>query len=203
MTDQCLSEDRKAEITKSLKERYHAVAVHPAGHFKYPVGRESALGLGYEHEWLDAAPAEIVDRFVGVGNPFSVRKPESGQSVLDAGCGSGLDAFVAAILVGKDGRSVGVDLMPGMLEWPRKALPAWTLDNLEFKEGSMEQLPFEDESFDMVISNGVLNLVLDKDAAFQEIYRVLRPGGALAAADLIVVDTIPEKVLADKGAWST
>lgn len=203
MADEILSEDRKAEILKSLKERYHAVASNPGGQFCYPTGRESALGLGYEPELLDALPGEIVDRFVGVGNPFSIRKPAPGDRVLDVGCGCGMDTFVAAVLVGEEGRSSGVDLMPKMLEWPKKFLPAWSLGNLGFEEGSAQELPFDDGSFDLAISNGVLNLVLDKDAAFREICRVLRPGGVLAAADLIVIEAIPEEILADKDAWST
>ncbi len=203
MSTERLTAKRKAEILNSVKERYRAVASDPTGHFCYPVGRESAVGLGYEPEWLNAVPAEVVDRFVGVGNPFSVRRPVKGQSVLDVGCGSGLDAFVAAALVGADGRSVGVDMAPEMLEWPKRAVAAGTLGNIEFREGSVEELPFEDESFDLVISNGVLNLVPDKDAAFQEMHRVLRPGGSFAAADLLVVASIPADVLTDVDAWST
>ncbi len=122
--------------------------------------------------------------------------------MLDVGCGCGMDTFVAAGLVGPKGRATGLDLTPEMLEWPRKARAAFNQSNVEFHEGSAEKLPFEDDSFDLVTSNGVLNLVPDKDAAYAEIRRVLRPGGVFAAADLLVVEAIPETVLASEDAWS-
>jgi arsenite methyltransferase len=191
-----------AEIRAAVQTRYRAVAQNPSGHFSYPVGRESALNLGYAPDWLEAIPSEIVDRFVGVGNPFCIRRPARGERVLDVGCGCGLDTFVAALLVGPQGRAVGLDLTPEMLARPRQAAARAGLSNLEFVEGSAEKLPFTDGSFDMAISNGALNLVPDKDAAFAEICRVLRPGGVLATADLLVRQTIPAEILADMDAWS-
>ena len=202
MLNECLSEQRQNELRSAVRDRYRAVARQPAGHFTYPIGRESALGLGYSPEWLAAIPSEVVERFVGVGNPFTVHQPATGDRVLDVGCGCGLDTFVAALLAGPAGRSTGLDLTAEMLEWPRKAATGVSLNNVEFQEGSAEKLPFEDASFDLVISNGVLNLVPDKDAAFAEIRRVLRPGGAFAAADLLVVESIPETVRASEDAWS-
>ncbi len=202
MKGDCPSKDRRLEIEKAVLEKYRAVAKVPRGQFSYPVGRESAEKLGYLPAWLDAVPPEVLDRFVGVGNPFRVGKPATGERVLDVGCGCGLDAFIASALVGPSGRAVGLELTADMLEWPRKALSGSGAANLTFEEGSVEHLPFEDRSFDRVISNGVLNLVLDKDAAFREITRVLRPGGTFAAADLIVVETAPEKVLKDPNTWS-
>jgi SAM-dependent methyltransferase len=187
------------ELRRAVREKYRSVSVQPQGPFPYPVGRASAEGLGYELEWLEAVPDDVADRFVGVGNPFIVRRPESGQRVLDLGCGAGLDVFVAALLVGAEGRAAGVDLTPEMLEWPRKHAAA----NVEFHEGTVEALPFEDGSFDLAISNGALNLVPDKDAAFREIFRVLAPGGAFAVADLLVTSTVPEEVLKGMDAWST
>jgi arsenite methyltransferase len=187
------------ELRQAVREKYRSVSVQPEGPFPYPVGRPSALGLGYEPQWLDAVPDDVLDRFVGVGNPFRLVRPEPGQRVLDLGCGSGLDVFVAALLVGAAGRAAGVDLTPEMLAWPRRHARA----NTEFREGTVEALPFDDHSFDLVISNGALNLVPDKDAAFREIFRVLRPGGAFAAADLLVTSTVPEEVLAGLDAWST
>lgn len=187
------------QLRQAVREKYRSVSVDPEGPFPYPVGRASALGLGYEAEWLDALPDDVLDRFVGVGNPFRIQRPEPGQSVLDLGCGAGLDVFVAAQLVGPRGRAVGVDLTPEMLAWPKQHAAA----NTEFHEGSVEALPFEDGSFDLAISNGALNLVPDKDAAFEEIFRVLAPGGVFAVADLLVTATVPEEVLAGLDAWST
>jgi ubiquinone/menaquinone biosynthesis C-methylase UbiE len=145
----------------------------------------------------------VTDRFVGVGNPFRVRIPCRGERVLDVGCGCGLDVFVAAARVGPEGLAVGVDLTFEMLAVPRAAGTRPGACRVLFVQASAETLPFVDESFDQVISNGVLNLVPDKDAAFREISRVLRPGGTLAAADLVVVETLPQEVLADVDAWST
>jgi len=201
--EECLSRTREREIRRSVKETYRAVAERPRGNVPYPVGRASATRLGYRAEWLAGIPATVLRRFVGVGNPFAVRPPRRGERVLDVGCGCGLDAFVASRMVGPEGRVVGLDLTAEMVRWPRAAAKAWPLGNLQFRVGFAEKIPFEDATFDEVISNGVLNLVPDKDAAFAEIARVLRPGGVFAAADLLVVDTVPAAVLADLDAWST
>lgn len=192
--------DPSPGIRRAVLKKYAEVAADPAGRFPYPVGRDSARTLGYAPEWIDAVPAGVVEAFVGVGNPFRLQRPEPGWSVLDAGCGSGFDAFVAAALVGSSGRVVGLDLSPEMLARARAAWPpAW----LEFIEGSLERLPFDDGFFDLVISNGVINLAPDKDAAYREIFRVLRPGGRFAAADLVQKKELPPEVLADPEAWST
>ena len=191
------------ELRDSVRARYRAVAQRTAGHFPYPVGRTSALDLGYQPEWLEAVPPDLVDRFVGVGNPFRIRTPQAGDRVIDLGCGCGLDAFVAAGLVGAQGRVVGIDLTQEMLAPARRGKEARVLACLEFLEGDAGSLPFPDESFDLAISNGVLNLVPDKGAVFREIRRVLRPGGTLAAADLLVVESVPAEVLANLDAWSS
>jgi SAM-dependent methyltransferase len=191
--------ERAEELRRAVREKYREVSVQPEGPFPYPVGRASAVGLGYEPEWLEAVPADALERFVGVGNPFSVRRPERGARVLDLGCGSGVDVFVAAQLVGAEGRAVGVDLTPEMLAWARRHATG----NVELHEAMIEDLPFPDASFDLAISNGALNLVPDKDAAFREIFRVLKPGGGFAVADLLVTTTVPEEVLKGLDAWST
>jgi arsenite methyltransferase len=190
------------QIEMAVLEKYRNVARSARGKFSYPVGWESALKLGYERKWLDRAPPEVVERFVGVGNPLGLRTPAPGERVLDVGCGCGLDAFIASTLVGPAGRVVGLDLSAEMLEWPRKAAARSRIENLTFEEGSGDRLPFPDGAFDLVISNGSLNLVLDKDAAFREIARVLHRGGTFAAADLLVVETVPEKLIQDANAWS-
>ncbi len=197
-----VKEHNPAEIRAEVVTKYRAVAESPEGAFPYPVGRQSALGLGYEHAWVDTIPTQVVERFVGVGNPFALRRPREGQSVLDLGCGCGFDCFVASMLVGPRGRVVGVDLSPEMLQVPRRALGQWHVRNVQFVEASVEQLPLEEEAFDLVVSNGALNLVPDKDVAFREIRRVLRPAGQLAVADLLADEAIPEEVFARKDAWS-
>ena len=194
---------RADELRAAVRAKYRDVAASPAGRFSYATGREGALRQGYETALLEGVPDEVVDRFVGVGNPFAAHRPVAGDRVLDVGCGSGLDSLVAARLVGSSGRVVGVDLSPEMLEPARRAAAMWTPPIVGFQEADAERLPFEDAAFDVVISNGALNLVPDKDAAFREIARVLRPGGVLAVADLLVHATVPDDVLADADAWST
>lgn len=197
------SSERAKEIRSAIKSKYQQVAVNPAGRFTYPVGLEGALKLGYSSSWIALVPEAAVSRFVGVGNPFSIGKPGPGDRVLDAGCGCGFDTFLAGLMAGQSGRAVGIDLTAEMLEVARSASEAFKGGNVEFREGSVEQLPFEDGYFDLVLSNGVLNLIPDKQKAFQEIARVLRPEGALIAADLLVIETIPAEVLTSIDAWST
>ncbi len=195
--------ERSSEIRSSVISKYREVAVKAEGHFPYPTGRESALKLGYDISWLESIPAEVVERFVGVGNPFSIRMPKPGERILDAGCGCGMDAFVSSILAGPEGHVSGVDLTAEMLVLPRTIAERSERRNLEFREASIEELPYKDSIFDLVISNGVLNLIPDKKAAFSEIARVLRPDGTLAAADLLVTEKIPPEVASSKDAWST
>ena len=194
--------ERAAEIRKAVTAKYREVAKSPAGHFAYPVGTEGALKLGYDSSWIELVPQAVANRFVGVGNPFSVRTPKSGDRILDAGCGCGFDTFIAASMAGS-GVAVGVDITAEMLDIARSASKTFRNCNIEFREASIEQLPFEDDSFDLVISNGVLNLIPNKLTAFGEIARVLRPKGTLIAADLLVIETIPPEVLASTDAWST
>jgi arsenite methyltransferase len=198
-----LSQARAAEIRSAVKFKYREVAAQPEGKFPYPTGKESALNLGYDPVWLDGIPAEVLRRFVGVGNPFRIRAPRPGDRVLDAGCGCGMDTFVAARLAGPQGHACGIDLTTEMLDLARTAAASFKIGNVEFREGSIEALPFENDSFDLVISNGVLNLIPDKAAAFLEMARVLRPEGALAGADLLLVETLPPEVQASTDAWST
>ena len=198
-----LTDTRAEKLRAAVRGKYAEVACEPTGQFPYPVGRESARGLGYEADWLEGIPAEIVDRFVGVGNPFRIRMPIAGERVLDLGCGCGLDVLVASRLEGGEGRAVGIDLTPEMIEAAERVVADGPLRNVEFRVGGIEALPFDEDTFDLVISNGVLNLVPDKDAAFREAWRVLKPGGDFVAADLLVTETVPAEVLASLDAWST
>ena len=191
------------DLRRAVREKYAIVAAGGDGRFAYPVGRESARRLGYADADFAGFPDAVVDRFVGIGNPLRMRMPRAGERVLDVGCGAGFDALIASRKVGSSGRVVAVDVAPEMLAIPRAALHTWSPSNVEFREGSAEDLPFDDASFDLVFSNGALNLVVDKDRAFREIRRVLAPGGALAVADLLILEAVPADLVSDMDAWST
>ena len=203
MPQPCQSNDPDSpDPLASIRSKYREVAQAASGHFPYPVGRESALKLGYLPEWLDGVPAAALDRFVGVGNPFEIERPRHGWSVLDAGCGTGVDTLIAARLVGQQGKAVGVDATPEMVAVGRQAAKDAALGNTEFHEVNIESLPFSDASFDQVISNGVLNLLANKAAGFQELHRVLKPGGVMALADLLLMENLPDEVKRDPAAWA-
>lgn len=186
-------------IRDGIAQKYRKVAVSPEGLFRYPTGEASARGLGYPIDLLPAIPPAVRQRFVGVGNPFSLGPIRASESVLDLGCGAGFDTFVAAQYVGLEGRIVGIDLSPEMLTVARTGQTETGFSQIEFCEAPVEALPFPDASFDVALSNGVLNLVPDKPAALREICRVLRPGGRLQACDIgLIGDRLPP----DKAAWS-
>ena len=186
-------------IRQGIAEKYRKVAVSPQGLFKYPTGEQSALALGYSRDLLRAIPLAVRERFVGVGNPFALGAIQPGEAVLDLGCGAGFDAFVAAQLVGPAGRVVGIDLSPEMLAMAESGLKERDFPNVEFQVAQVEVLPFPDASFDVALSNGVLNLIPDKPKALGEVFRVLRPGGRLQACDIgLVGDRVPP----DKAQWS-
>ena len=186
-------------IRQGITEKYRKVAVSPQGLFKYPTGEQSAIGLGYPPDLLRAIPPDVRERFVGVGNPFALGSIRPGEEVLDLGCGAGFDAFIAAQLVGPAGRVVGIDLSPEMIAVAEAGLEAADFSNVEFRPARVEDLPFPEESFDVALSNGVLNLIPDKPRALGEVFRILRPGGRLQACDIgLVGDRVPP----DKAQWS-
>ena len=188
-----------ATIRQGIIEKYRKVAVSPAGLFRYLTGEESARGLGYPPDLLDAIPLAVRKRFVGVGNPFALGPIQPGEAILDLGCGAGFDAFIAAQLVGPAGRVVGIDLTSEMLAMAEAGLKEAEFSNVEFRLAQVEDLPFPEESFDVALSNGVLNLIPDKPRALSEVFRVLRPGGRLQACDIGLVD---DRVPPDKAQWS-
>ena len=191
--------DSVDHIQKGIAEKYRRVAASPAGLFRYPTGAESARSLGYPPDLVAGIPATVQEHFVGVGNPFALGPIALGEAVLDLGCGTGFDALVAAQLVGPAGRVVGIDLSPEMLAVARAGRAGTGFAQVGFAEAQVEALPFPDAAFDVVLSNGVLNLVPDKPCAVREIFRVLRPGGRLQACDIGLVRDEPPP---DKAAWS-
>lgn len=182
------------EIRKIVRDAYAAI---PSG-----AGPAVAERL-YARERIDRAPSEAVDWALGVGDPVRRAGLEAGETVVDLGCGGGIDAVFAAQAVGSAGHVIGIDLLEEMCERARAAaaraaVSGWT----EFRPGSIEEVPLPDQSVDVVVSNGVLNLSPRKSRALAEAFRVLRPGGRICIADLIVDDELPPEVLTSESAWA-
>lgn len=176
----------------AIQEEYETVARAPDRGFHFHTGRPLARILEYEDAWLQGLPEQAVESFAGTGNPFSLGAIRPGERVVDIGCGAGIDSLIAARMVGATGHTIGVDMTPAMLEKARSSADAMDLENVEFQRGYGEKLPVEDGWADVVISNGVLNLMPDKAAALQEMARVLRPGGRLQIADIMVSKPVGE-----------
>jgi arsenite methyltransferase len=176
-----------------IKKTYARVSQEPKEDFIFPTGRAWALDLGYPPELMARVPEAAAESFAGVANPFSLGTLESGEFVLDVGSGAGTDSLVAAQMVAPQGRVTGVDMTPEMLAKARAAVVEMGATNVEFIEGEAERLPFEDESFDVLISNGVIDLAPDKDAVFSEVHRVLRPGGRIQIADVTIQNPVSEE----------
>ena len=189
-------------LREQVKDKYREVAVDPHRTFHFHTGRVNAVRLGYDTDVVDALPDRAVESFAGVGNPFALRRLQPGEQVVDVGSGAGFDSFVAADQVGSTGRVVGVDMTPEMLKKSRETANALGFAHVEFREGLAESLPVEDGWADAVISNGVINLCADKRAVFDEIRRVLKPGGWLQYADIANGRPVPPEALRDIDLWT-
>lgn len=186
-----LTESEKDLIREKIREKYVRAALTPAGFFQYPTGLAGIRQLGYPEEWWQDFPPALLESFCGVGNPFSLGKVDSGEVVLDLGCGAGFDTAVAAHLVGPEGLVVGVDVTPEMVTRAWELAMLLPFRHLSFQVASAESLSFPDRFFDVVTSNGAFNLVIEKDKAAEEIHRVLKPGGRLLLADMVLVSPLP------------
>lgn len=193
--------------TRKLRDEvsfiYQRVAEDPSGDFHFHRGAHYATELlGYDAAELAELPPESPASFAGVANPHSIARLQPGETVLDIGCGAGMDLLLAARRVGQSGRAVGIDMTPAMAERARASSRAMGLSNVEVRLGDALELPVDDESVDVVISNGVINLVPDKEKAYAEIFRVLKPGGRLQLGDIIVAHELSEAVRNNIDLWT-
>ncbi len=190
------------ELRQAIRAEYEVVALRPEESFHFQTGRPLAALLGYKEAWLDGLPESSIVSFAGTGNPFIAGPIVPGDHVVDVGCGAGIDSLIAARMTGPTGAVVGVDMTPAMLEKARAGAAASGLGNVEFREGLAEALPLPDAWADLVISNGVLNLMPDKLAALGEMARVLKPGGRLQLGDIVVERPVPEDAKRDIDLWT-
>lgn len=186
----------------AIQDEYELVALEPERGFHFHTGRRLAKLLGYADEWLERIPESSIESFAGTGNPFSLGELRRGEKVVDIGSGAGIDSLIAAGMVTPGGRVVGVDMTPAMIEKVRHATSESGLGNIDFRQGYAEALPVDDAWADVVISNGVLNLVLDKPAALKEMQRVLKPGGRLQIGDILVQKAVPESAKNKIDLWT-
>jgi arsenite methyltransferase len=199
----CPTDFDKSRLRAEVLTMYARVATSPDGEFHFHRGPVYAsTRLGYDANELAALPLEVTSAFAGVGNPHAVDRIPPGAVVVDIGCGAGTDLLVAARRTGSTGRAIGVDMTEAMRRRATDGAAACTLTNVEVREGDATRLPLHDACVDVVISNGVLNLVPEKERAVAEIARVLKPGGRLQMADIVIGEILPESALRDIDLWT-
>ena len=189
-------------LRNAIKDEYKEVAEHPDQGFHFHTGRRLTRIVGYRDEWLNGVSELAIESFAGTGNPFAIGRLAHGEKVVDVGSGGGIDSLIAGRMVGPTGSVVGIDMTPAMLERARAAAAEAGIDNVEFREGYMEELPVPDGWADVVISNGVLNLTPDKQKAVGEMFRVLRSGGRLQVGDILVQRAVPEEAKKKIDLWT-
>lgn len=189
-------------LREEVKSKYRAVATDPRGNYHFHTGRPLARRLGYDEAIVDGFPDEAVEAFAGVGNPFSMGALQPGERVVDLGSGGGFDCFIAAGQVGPRGYVVGIDMTEEMLRRSRAAAAVLDLRNVEFRQGTIEDMPIEAGWADVVISNGAISLCADKQQAFAEIMRALKPGGRLQFADIATGKPVPEAAIRNIDLWT-
>jgi SAM-dependent methyltransferase len=192
-----------ASLRAEVQTMYSRVATAPDGEFHFHRGPQYAVTmLGYDPAELAALPADVTSSFAGVGNPHAIDRIPAGATVVDIGCGAGTDLLLAARRTGSQGRAIGVDMTEAMRRRASNGAVACGLEHVEVRHGDATRLPIGDRTVDVVISNGVLNLVPEKERAVAEIARVLKPGGRVQIADIIIGEVLPESALRDIDLWT-
>lgn len=191
------------KLQNKVKEMYKAVAQNPHGKFHFEMGRSLAIKLGYPEADLDKIPNASIESFAGVGYHFDMADIKSGEAVLDLGSGSGMDAFIAVLKTGREGKVVGLDMTDEQLSKAEKLKNKAGFSNVMFKKGYIEKLPEKEGKFDVVISNGVINLSAKKEKVFQEIARVLKKGGRMAISDIITEKQLTDDIVCDINIWAS
>lgn len=194
--------DTANEIRDKIRQRFVKVATDPTAPQRHPHGPASAKKLGYDPSEIDALPAVVTESFAGVGNPLGLHPVRPGETVVDIGCGAGVDSILAARRVGPSGRVLGVDMTAEMVEKAKANAVAAGVTNVAFHQGEADRLPVNGGAADVVISNGVFNLCLDKPSVLAEVFRVLRPGGWVQMADILLGEAVSDEQVEQKGAWS-
>ena len=192
-----------SDLEQKVKKMYRDVALKPHGAYHFEMGRPLAEKLGYESGSLDSIPAASIESFAGVGYFCDIANFKEGERVLDLGSGSGMDTFITALKVGKTGQVTGIDMTDEQLEKASRLADEDMFENVKFTKGYLEQLPFADSSFDVVISNGVINLCPDKEKVFAEVARVLKPKGRMVIADIVTEHQLPESITCDSTLWAS
>ena len=188
-------------LRHEVQREYTEVACEPGRGYHFNTGHAAMEKTEYDPGWTEGVPEEVLESFAGTGNPFAMGELEPGEHVVDIGSGAGLDCMIAAQMVGADGHVIGVEMTPAMIEKARAAA-AGSFDQVEFREGFIESLPVSDGWADVVISNAAVNLSPDKSRVFSEMYRILRPGGRLQIADIIVAKAVPEGAKRNIDLWT-
>ncbi len=189
------------EIKEAVKERYSKVAKEPCAAFNFPVGRDFALKVGYPKEILDKLPQSMYESFTGANNPQPFVEIKEGEVLLDLGCGAGLDLYFYAKTVGEQSKVYGLDISEEMVSKAKKNMEPTGIKNVEIKCGCSDNLPFENNFFDIVASNGIYNLSPDKEKVMREVFRVLKPGGRTVFCEIVLKDKLPENVRKNIDDW--
>jgi len=197
MDKKSLNEMTSEEIKEAVKEKYSQVAKEPCGSFNFPVGKAFAIDVGYPKEILDELPQTLTESFTGANNPQPFIDLKGSEIVLDLGCGAGLDLYFYAKSVGKKGKVYGLDISTNMIKKAKNNMKSVGIDNVELVCGSSDHLPFKDDFFNVVASNGIYNLSPDKEKVLKEVYRVLKPGGRTVFCEIVLKDKLPADTIND------